>query len=124
MTTLVLGLMQPHTRLGYLPPRARLITSSADHPKKAKSQVSVHVSRKEYTVSNHKGIVAKLVISKNEILETYSDVLMVLDAFLVPYTISRLILVSHPSKSPVEQSQCILKSSSRKTSTRRYKWEY
>ena len=37
VTTLVLGLIQPHTRLDYLPPRTRLITISADHPKKTKS---------------------------------------------------------------------------------------
>ena len=51
-TTLVLGLIQPHTRLDYLPPRASLITSSVDHPKNTKSQVSVHSSRKESAVSN------------------------------------------------------------------------
>ena len=33
-TTLMLGLIQPRSRLDYLPPRASLITSSADHPKK------------------------------------------------------------------------------------------
>ena len=42
--TLALGLIQPHTRLDYLPPRASLITSSVDHPKKTK-RVSVHSSR-------------------------------------------------------------------------------
>ena len=36
-TTLLLGLIQPRTRLDYLPPRASLITSSADHPKKTKA---------------------------------------------------------------------------------------
>ena len=41
-TTLALGLIQPHTRLGYLPPRASLITSSVDHPKKTKSKVTIH----------------------------------------------------------------------------------
>ena len=51
VTTLALGLIQPHTRLGYLPPRASLITSSADHSK-TKSQVNIHVSKKESTVSN------------------------------------------------------------------------
>ena len=40
VTTLALGLIQPHTRLDYLPPRASLITSSTDHPKKTKSQVN------------------------------------------------------------------------------------
>ena len=34
VTTLALGLIQPCTRLDYLPPRASFITSSADHPKK------------------------------------------------------------------------------------------
>ena len=38
-TTLALELIQPHTRLYYLPPRASLISSSVDHPKKTKSQV-------------------------------------------------------------------------------------
>ena len=33
-TTLVFGLIQPCTRLDYLPPRANFITSSLEHPKK------------------------------------------------------------------------------------------
>ena len=33
-TALMLGLIQPRTRLDYLPPRASLITSTTDHPKK------------------------------------------------------------------------------------------
>ena len=49
-TTLAPGLIQPCTRLDYLPPRSSLITSSADHPKKTKSQISVHVSEKEHEV--------------------------------------------------------------------------
>ena len=36
-TTLLLGLIQPRPRWDYLPPRARLITSSEDHPKKTKA---------------------------------------------------------------------------------------
>ena len=36
-TTLLLGLIQPRPRLDYLSPRASLITSSADHPKKTKA---------------------------------------------------------------------------------------
>ena len=54
-TMLALCLIQPYTRLDYLPPRASLITSSADHSKKTKSKVSVHVSRQESTAFNHKG---------------------------------------------------------------------
>ena len=33
---LVLDLIQPRSRLDYLPPRASLITSTQDHPKKTK----------------------------------------------------------------------------------------
>ena len=70
-TMLALGLIQPHTRLDYLPHRASLITSSDDHPKKTKFQISVHVSRKESevsTVSSHKAMVPKLITSKEQIL--------------------------------------------------------
>ena len=72
--TLALGLIQPHTRLDCLPPTASLITSSADHPKKTKSQISVHVSKKESEVSNHKGMVSKFITNKEQILANYSDV--------------------------------------------------
>ena len=63
-TTLALGLIQPRNRLDYLPLRASLITSSADLPKKNKSTISVHVSRKESEESNHKGMATKLITSK------------------------------------------------------------
>ena len=66
-TLLALGLMQPCTRMDYLPPRASLITSSADHPMKTKSQVKVHVSQKECIVSNQQGMVHKLITSKDQI---------------------------------------------------------
>ena len=51
VTMLALGLIQPHTRLEYLPPRVSLITSGADYQKKTKSHVNVHVSKKESVVS-------------------------------------------------------------------------
>ena len=40
-TTLLLGLIQPRSRLDYLPPRASLITSSVDHPKKTRAVLHV-----------------------------------------------------------------------------------
>ena len=73
VTTLALGLIQLRSRLDYLPPRASLITSSADHPK-TKSQINVHVSKKESEVSNSKGMVSKPITSKEQILVTYADV--------------------------------------------------
>ena len=44
-TTLMLGLIQPRTRLDYLPPRSSLITSSADHPKETKA--TLHIQKQE-----------------------------------------------------------------------------
>ena len=74
VTTLALGLIQPHTRLDYLLPRANLITSSADHLKKTKCQLTVHVSKKEWTESNWPSKAPKLIISKNQILQGYPEV--------------------------------------------------
>ena len=43
---LALDLIQPRSRLDYLPPRASLITSMQDHPKKSKqAQPAVHRSQ-------------------------------------------------------------------------------
>ena len=73
-TTLALGLIQPCTRLDYLPPRASLVTSIVDHPKKTKSQVAIYSSRKEYAVSNQQQVVPRLVTTKEQILQRYPDV--------------------------------------------------
>ena len=74
----MLGLIQPRTKLDYLLPRASLIISSVDHPKKAKCQVAVHSSRTNSTVPLQKNVVSKLefpklVTSKEQILSNYPD---------------------------------------------------
>ena len=97
-TILVLGLIQPRTRLDYLHPRASLITSSVDHPKKTKCQVSIHISKTDSAVPTRKNVVPKLevpklVTSKEKILSNYPDVFEGLADFQVPYTIYSLILV-------------------------------
>ena len=52
-TTLALGLIQPRSRLDYLPPTASLITCSVDHPKKTKPvKVSVHTSQQKVSTQN------------------------------------------------------------------------
>ena len=84
VTTLAVGLIQPRNRLDYLPPRASLIISSADHLKKTKSKISVHVSKKESEVSIYKGMVSKLITSKENILANYSDVFDGIGCFLGP----------------------------------------
>ena len=81
-TTCVLGLIQPHTGLDYLPPRVSLITSSLDHPNNTK-KVSVHRSKKEVpaqttkqavTAPDAKQLVPKSVTSRGQILQSYPDV--------------------------------------------------
>ena len=117
MTMLALGLIKLHIRLDYLPPRATLITSSADHPKKTKSQVKICVSKKESTVSpvfNQKGIVPKLVTSEEQILAAYSDVFDGIGCFPGPHPIFKSIPVLHSSKALANQCQCISKSLSSK----------
>ena len=82
-TTLLLGLMQPRPRLDYLPPRATLITISADHPKKTKPVL--HTQKQEVTTQTTKQEVAtqtpaaktqvpKLITSKEMILHEYPEV--------------------------------------------------
>ena len=55
-TTPVLGLIQPSTRLDYLPPGTSLITSSSDHPNKTKYRVFVHSSRQEVSAQSSKQV--------------------------------------------------------------------
>ena len=78
-TTPALELIQPITRLDYLPLTASLIASSVDHPKKTKCQIAVHSSRMESGVLLWNNVVAKLevpnfVTSKKQILCDYPDV--------------------------------------------------
>ena len=56
--TLMLGLIQPRTRLDYLPPKASLMTSSADHPKKTKA--TLHVQKQEVSTQTTMQTVAAL----------------------------------------------------------------
>ena len=71
---LALGLIQPCTRLDFLSPRASLITSSTDQPKKTRCQLAVHISKKAYTESIQPVTVPKLITSKEQILQAYPDV--------------------------------------------------
>ena len=68
-TMLALGLIQPYTSLDYLLPCDSLITSSADHPMKTKSQMNVQVSKPDSTVcteSNWQGMRPKLITSNDK----------------------------------------------------------
>ena len=92
-TTLMLGLMQPRTRLDYLPPRTSLITRSGNHPKKTKStlcfqkqEVSTQTSTQEVATKmpKHKHAITKLVTSKDKIMCEYPDVFEGIGSFPGP----------------------------------------
>ena len=69
-TLLALDLIQIRPRLDYLPPRAKLITSAADHPDITKK--TVHQSKA--TVKSKKSMPVKIVRKKSDIKEHYADV--------------------------------------------------
>ena len=124
VTTLALGLIQPCSRLDYLPPRASLITSSADHPEKTKSKINVHVSRQESTVSTMSNQIPKLVTSTGEILVAYWDVFDGSGCFPgLPYHIHVDPSVT-PKQTLANQSLFIWKSLSNRRLTRCYKQEF
>ena len=92
-TTLLLGLIQPRPRLDYLPPRASLITSWADHPKKTKAvlhtqkqEVITQATKQEVAAQTPtaKRQVSKPITSKEMILHEYPDVFEGIGKFLGP----------------------------------------
>ena len=90
-TTLLLGLIQPRSRLDYLPPKASLTTSSADHPKETKEVL--HNQKKQVATQKKKQEVIaqapavkekgpKLITSKEMIMQEYPDVFQGIGKFL------------------------------------------
>ena len=90
-TTLLLGLIQPRSRLDYLPPRVSLIISSADHSKKTRTVL--HVQKQEVSAPKNKQKEAtqtpavtkqgpKLITNKEMILQEYPDVFQGVGKFL------------------------------------------
>ena len=108
---LALDLIQPRSRLDYLPPRASLITSTQDHPKKTKqvpAPVQIH-SSKQLSNQSHSKVEAsmpfnvqdslhvpetkkershKKITGKDLIMKHYPDVFKGIGKFLgPPYTV-------------------------------------
>ena len=92
-STLDLDLIQPRSRLEYLPPRASLISSTQGHPKKTRqAQPYVHRSQQVATQSkqqaetnqNRKQKISKLITSKDQIMAQYPDVFEGIGKFLGP----------------------------------------
>ena len=92
-TTLMLGLIQPRTRLDYLSPRASLITSSENRPKKTKfplcvqkQEVSAERPTHEVAAQMPRQMYADpiLVTNKEQILHEYPDVFERIGSFPGP----------------------------------------
>ena len=80
-TSLTLGLIQFRPRLDYLPPRASLMTSNEDHPRKTKTQVQVQkhelIAKTNDQHHNIQGNMSKppaLITNQEQILQEYPDV--------------------------------------------------
>ena len=99
-TTSLLGLIQPRTRLDYLPPRASLIIITEDHPQKTRCQVAVHSSTTDSAVPPRKKIVPKLIKSKEQILKYYPDVFEGIGKFPGPLYHIQLDPVVPPKQTP------------------------
>ena len=100
-TTLLLGLIEPRPRLDYLPPRASLITNTADHPKKTKAVL--HTTKQEVPTQTPatRRQIPKLITSKEMILCEYPDVFEGIGKFPEPDYHNQV----DPSKSP-KQTPC------------------
>ena len=80
-TSLTLGLIQSRPRLDYLPPRASLITSNKDYPRKTKTQVRVQkhevITKTNDQRHNIQGSISKpptLITNQEQILQEYPDI--------------------------------------------------
>ena len=73
-TSLTLGLIHPRPRLNYLPPKASLIMSSADHPRKTKAQLQIQKCEITEQTTNQQHVSSttitesKLVTSQDQIM--------------------------------------------------------
>ena len=108
-STLDLDLIQHRSRLHYLPPRASLITSTQDHPKKSRQahphvhrskQVATQSKQQAETNQNKQQQSSKLITSKDQIMAQYPDVFEGIGKFPgSPYTI-HLDLSVPPKQTP------------------------
>ena len=80
-TSLTLGLIHSRPRLDYLPPRASLITSNADRPRKTKAQIQIQKQEITMQTTNQQQgaqvtttTAPKLVTSQDQIMCEYPDV--------------------------------------------------
>ena len=88
---LTLGLIQSRPRLDYLPPKASLITSKEDHPRKTKTQVQVQkhevitkTDDQHYNIQSNNSKPPTLITNQEQILQEYPDIFEGIGKFLGP----------------------------------------
>ena len=91
-TSLTPGLIHSRTKLDYLPPRVRLITSKVDHLRNTKEQIQVQkqvITRQpDQHHSSQCTILSKLITTQSQILQEYPNVFEGIGKFLgLPYHI-------------------------------------
>ena len=99
-TTLLLGLIQPRSRLDYLPPRASLITSSADHPKKTKAVLNVQKQQVAAQTPAARKEILKLTTSKKMIMHEYPNVFEGIGTFSGPSYHIQIVPSVPPKQTP------------------------
>ena len=89
-TTLALHLIQPRSRLYYLPPQASLITSTMDHPRKTKlTYLKVHRSKQEVSAQRQEP-------QRHDTMSTSTDTAQKSDLNIV-ITSKEQVLSSYPN---------------------------
>ena len=96
-TLLALDLIQTRPQLDYLPPRAKLITSAADHPDITKK--TAHQSKA--TMKSKKSLPVKIVMKKSDIKEQYADVFQGVGCFQGPLYYIQVDPKIPPKQTPV-----------------------
>ena len=91
-TSLSLGLIHSRTKLDFLPPRVRLITSKIDHPRNTKEQIQVQKQVITRQPDQHHSaqcpILPKLITTQSQILQEYPNVFEAIGKFQVCHAIS------------------------------------
>ena len=130
-TSLTLGLIHSWPRLNYLPLKASLITSNADHPRKTKAQIqtqkqeiTVHTTNQQQDTQVTTITVPKLVTSQDQIMHQYPDVFEGIGKFPGPPYHIHVDPSVTPKQTPVDLYQFILKMLFKKKSARCCRTEY
>ena len=126
--SLNLGLTHSRPRLDYLPPRASLITSKEDHPRKTKLQIQVQkhkvITKLEDQQCNPNSNELKpptLITNQKHILQEYPDVFEGIGKFLGPPYHIQVDLTVTPKQTPCRPIPINLKDPFQKKLTRCYK---